>query len=62
MPTKKSKPKNYDEWKGRVDAFLRDKLAGLSSDDLPDCPYRDWYEDGVSPLSAATRAIRNAKE
>ena len=35
---------------------------GLSSSDLPDCNYMEWYEDGVSPKQAAKRALKNAKE
>ena len=38
------------------------KLCGMISDDLPDCCYKDWYDDGVKPLSAARRAIKNSDE
>jgi len=33
---------------------------GLSVDDLPDCTFRTWYDRGVNPISAATKAIRHA--
>ena len=51
----------YDEWMAKVDAAVQDK-AGLSVHDLSDFPSMDWYEDGVSPSSAASRAIRNDRE
>lgn len=38
-----------------------EKLLGLSVYDLPDCCYRDWFEDGMSPSAAARKAIRYAK-
>lgn len=38
------------------------KQAGLSRDDLPDCPYADWYEDDMPPALAARKAIRAARE
>jgi hypothetical protein len=41
---------------------LVEAKTGLSLDDLPDVAIRDWYDDGVSAKSAASRAIRNAKE
>jgi hypothetical protein len=51
----------FDEWLKAVDTIITAKL-GLSRDDLPDCCYRDWYDDGVTPKTAAFRAIRNASE
>jgi hypothetical protein len=52
--------RSFDEWMREVDRAIARK-AGLSALDLPDVPYRDWYEDGVRPASAAAKAIRNAK-
>jgi hypothetical protein len=49
----------FDAWMAEVDAQV-EALAGCSVRDLPDCLYADWYAAGVSPLSAARRAIRNA--
>lgn len=53
--------KTFEQWKKEVDAHIIAK-CGLSSDDLPDCCYMQWYEDHVSPKVAASRAIRNARE
>jgi hypothetical protein len=51
----------FEQWKQAVDDQCS-RMTGLSVDDLPDCPYRDWYENGITPLSAARMAIRLAKE
>lgn len=48
-------------WKKRVDANV-EILVGLSADDLPDCPYRDWYDGGVNARTAAKRAVKQASE
>jgi hypothetical protein len=51
--------RTFDDWMSAVNAAV-ERLAGLSADDLPDVCYRDWYDDDVSPVSAARRAIRSA--
>jgi len=53
--------KTFEQWLAVLDVALICKCS-LSHMDLPDCPYRDWYDDGVNPRLAALRAIRNAKE
>lgn len=35
-------------------------LVGVSVHDLPDCLYRDWYDDSTNPKIAAKRAIKQA--
>jgi hypothetical protein len=45
----------------RVNRALVDKCM-MSAEDLPDCPYRDWYEDDVPPVRAAARAIKYARD
>lgn len=51
---------SFEAWMAKVNAYV-EKLAGLSADDLPDCCYRDWYDDGVSPANAARRALKCAE-
>lgn len=51
----------FNMWKRMVDDVIRRKV-GLHSDDLPDCPYYDWYEQGLSPLAAARRALARLRE
>lgn len=53
--------KSFDLWILEVDAHLVRK-CGLGYLDLADCCYSDWYEDGVSPSSAASKAIRAQNE
>ena len=52
--------KSFVEWKKEVDKEV-EKQCGMSVDDLPDCCFHDWYEDNVSPKSAAMLAIKNAE-
>ena len=52
--------KNFDEWMQETDTRCSN-VYGLSIFDLPDCPYADWYEDGVTPVSAAKKAYRMAE-
>lgn len=53
--------RNFEDWMAEVDAVVSNR-CGLSADDLPDCCYRDWFEDGVSPRAAASMAISEAGE
>lgn len=61
--TRKTSPSKltFQQWKHQVDAAIVKKV-GMSADDLPDWPYRDAYNRGHSPASAASAAIRSAKE
>lgn len=49
----------FDAWMQKVNAVL-EKRVGVGSDDLPDCCYSDWFEDGVSPARAAAKAVKAA--
>jgi len=54
-------PKNhvaFDSWMRSVDAWC-EKLYGVSVYDLPDCCFADWHEDGMTPKSAARKAVRS---
>jgi hypothetical protein len=51
---------SFIDWKPEVDRQM-DRLFGVVSDDLPDMPYYDWYEQGLSPKRAAQLAVRKAK-
>ena len=50
----------FTEWLTAMDRIVEAK-TGLSYEDLEDRPFRDWYDDGVSPASAATRTIRYSR-
>jgi len=52
---------DFDAWRYGVDQRIN-ALTGLSADDLPDCPYRDWYDEGIGVTVAARRAIRYAMD
>jgi len=47
---------SFEDWLRKVDQAVG-QIAGLSYMDLADQPYRDWYDDGVAPGTAAKRAL-----
>lgn len=51
----------FEQWMEAVDQHVLNTV-GLGYQDLPDCPYRDWYDDGVSAKRAASRAIKAVAE
>ncbi len=51
----------FQRWMAAVDRIIAAK-CGFTSADLPDVCYADWFDDGVSPKSAASRAMRAAAE
>ena len=51
----------FRNWMQEVDACI-DDLSGFISDDLPDCPYRDWFDDDMSPEEAAEFALHRVTE
>ena len=53
--------KTFDEWMKLVDGAVVAR-AGLGVHDLPDCPFKDWFDDGMTPKGAATRALKNAND
>ena len=56
--TKSNRPRTtFDAWMKLVDQNLITR-TGLDSSCLADQPYRDWFETGVNPKSAASKAIR----
>jgi hypothetical protein len=53
--------RKFGEWMRRVDEIIYNRCY-VGAEDLPDCTYRDWYDDGMTPKKAAGRAIKNARE
>lgn len=53
--------KSFDQWMAEIDQYVT-RRVGCSVYDLPDCCYRDWYDDGDSARTAAAAAIRAARE
>lgn len=52
--------RGYDNWKRNVDLLVEQKL-GIDTESLPDAPYWDWFQDGMTSKQAAARAIRHAR-
>lgn len=51
---------SFDRWLDAVDNILQG-MIGLALDDLPDCNYRDMYDDGFLPYEAAKYAFQEAQ-
>lgn len=49
----------FSQWMQAVDATVESR-AGVSVHDLPDCCFRDWFEDETPPATAARRALTEA--
>lgn len=49
----------FEQWMTKVDDAI-DAQVGMTSADLPDCDWWNWWNDGVSAQRAAARAIKNA--
>mgnify|MGYP001558445423 FL=1 len=49
--------RTFESWMAKVDQHVS-RRAGVSVHDLTDCYFADWYEDGLTPSRAASRAIR----
>lgn len=56
-----TRQQSFQDWMKEVDAWVY-RHAGLSASDLPDCCYADWHADGMTPKTAARKAIRSARE
>jgi hypothetical protein len=50
----------FAKWLEQVDSHVK-RLCGMSYDDIDDYHYNLDYSQGVSPLVAAKRAIKSAK-
>lgn len=53
------KVRTFERWAMLVDDEI-ERIAGVTSSDLEDCAYRDWYNRGVTPEKAAKKALRNS--
>jgi hypothetical protein len=49
----------FKKWMAEVDVAVATR-AFVSAYDLPDQPYRDWFEEGLSPDEAAALALEEA--
>lgn len=49
----------FDSFMATIDDILWDKVQ-LFASDLPDQPWRRWFEEGWKPRGAAKKAVRRA--
>ena len=52
--------RDFTEWMRQVDKAI-EKRTGMVSADIDDFCYRDCFDDGRTPASTASAAIRNAR-
>ena len=50
----------FTAWMERLDLYMMTEL-GITHKGIPEMPYKDWYNDGVTPIKAADWALREAK-
>jgi len=49
----------FEEWLAAIDELLWRGGTGLAHhNDLPDQPWRDWYDERLRPIRAANRALK----
>ena len=53
----KTEKVSFETWMERVDKFVY-LSCGLSVDDLNECCYADWYDDGMGAGRAAKKAMK----
>lgn len=46
----------FEQWLNKVDAVYG-SIIGLTMDDLGDAPWRDYYEDEMTPREAVAHAL-----
>lgn len=51
------KKMTFETWMITVNDLV-ESMVYVSTEDLPDCCYRDWFDEGITPLQAARRAIK----
>lgn len=49
----------FEEWMQKIDKLYQRKL-GVSVHDMPDEPWRDFYEDGITPEEIMELAVEGA--
>jgi hypothetical protein len=51
---------SFEEWMEQVNAIIKEEVAGMDADDLPDYGYADAYDRGESAKSVARKAVKAA--
>jgi len=50
--------RTFEAWMDKVNAAIEGK-CGLTSRDLADQPYRDWFDSKMQPTAAANKALKD---
>ena len=51
---------DFQAWMAEVDRMVI-VLSDVSAHDLPDCAFRDWFDDGMPPKEAAEMALEDVE-
>lgn len=51
------KTQSFESFMNLVDACISEEMGGLTSSDLPDASYMEYYEEGVSPEDVAAEVL-----
>lgn len=57
-PTKGSKVDKFSIWCNNIDSALMGTI-GLAASDLPDIPFRAYFDDGLTPAEAIESAVED---
>lgn len=52
---------SFETWYAAAEVVAKREI-GVSLEDIADCPYRDWYEYGLSPKQSVAKARKRALE
>jgi hypothetical protein len=50
---------SFEQWMQRLDRVVY-RACGMTSSDLPDACFHDWYTDGITPAQGARLLIEAA--
>ena len=51
----------FHQWQGKIDVIMT-SVFGLGINCLPDAPYRDWYDEGQTPIEAVTSYVEEVDD
>ena len=61
MTTKRDDKLDYEQFESVCNKILTN-MAGLGIHDIEDATWRDYYNDGLSPLNAVNSAIEDSQD
>jgi hypothetical protein len=56
-----NKRMSYEDWKKAVNQCLLSRYGIEDAEWLPDAPYARWYQERITPFTAAQKAFAHAQ-